>query len=147
MDVASCSLARARRYLHLDDMPPAQRERIEVVQGSLLYRDKRLEGFDVAALVEVVEHLDPPRLDAMERVVFAHARPRRVIVTTPNREYNVHWEALRRGETAPSRPPLRVDARRMPGVGRARRRKHMATASSGARSAQRTSRLARPRRW
>jgi 3' terminal RNA ribose 2'-O-methyltransferase Hen1 len=94
MDVASSSLARARRYLHFDDMPPAQRERIEVVQGSLLYRDKRLEGFDVAALVEVVEHLDPPRLGAMERVVFAHAHPRRVIVTTPNREYNAHWEAL-----------------------------------------------------
>jgi 3' terminal RNA ribose 2'-O-methyltransferase Hen1 len=94
MDVASSSLARARRYLHLDDMPPAQRQRIEIVQGSLLYRDKRLEGFDVAALVEVVEHLDPPRLGAMERVVFAHARPRRVIVTTPNREYNAHWEAL-----------------------------------------------------
>jgi 3' terminal RNA ribose 2'-O-methyltransferase Hen1 len=94
MDVASSSLARARRYLRLDDMPPAQRERVEIVQGSLLYRDKRLEGFDVAALVEVVEHLDPPRLDAMERVVFAHARPRRVVVTTPNREYNAHWEAL-----------------------------------------------------
>jgi 3' terminal RNA ribose 2'-O-methyltransferase Hen1 len=94
MDVASGSLARARRYLHMDDMPPAQRERIEVVQGSLLYRDRRLEGFDVAALVEVVEHLDPPRLSAMERVVFAHARARRVIVTTPNREYNVHWETL-----------------------------------------------------
>jgi 3' terminal RNA ribose 2'-O-methyltransferase Hen1 len=94
IDVATSSLSRARRYLHLDDMPPAQRERIEVVQGSLLYRDKRLEGFDVAALVEVVEHLDPPRLGAMERVVFAHARPRRVIVTTPNREYNAHWEAL-----------------------------------------------------
>ena len=94
MDVSSYALARARRYLHLDDMPPAQRQRIEIVQGSLLYRDKRLEGFDAAALVEVVEHLDPPRLGAMERVVFAHARPRRVIVTTPNREYNVHWEAL-----------------------------------------------------
>ncbi|HEX3269343.1 MAG TPA: methyltransferase [Ktedonobacterales bacterium] len=94
MDVSSFALSHARRYLHLDDMPPAQRERIEIVQGSLLYRDKRLEGFDVASLVEVVEHLDPPRLDAMERVIFAHARPRRVIVTTPNREYNVHWEAL-----------------------------------------------------
>jgi 3' terminal RNA ribose 2'-O-methyltransferase Hen1 len=94
MDVASSSIARARRCLHLDDMSPAQRQRIEVVQGSLLYRDRRLEGFDVAALVEVVEHLDPPRLGAMERVVFAHARPRRVIVTTPNREYNAHWEAL-----------------------------------------------------
>jgi 3' terminal RNA ribose 2'-O-methyltransferase Hen1 len=94
MDVSSYALSHARRYLHLDDMPPAQRQRIDVIQGSLLYRDKRLEGFDVAALVEVVEHLDPPRLGAMERVVFAHARPRRVIVTTPNREYNVHWEAL-----------------------------------------------------
>ncbi|HEY7020538.1 MAG TPA: 3' terminal RNA ribose 2'-O-methyltransferase Hen1 [Ktedonobacterales bacterium] len=94
MDVSSFALSHARRYLHLDDMPHAQRARIEVVQGSLLYRDKRLEGFDVAALVEVVEHLDPPRLGALERVVFAHARPRRVIVTTPNREYNVHWEAL-----------------------------------------------------
>jgi 3' terminal RNA ribose 2'-O-methyltransferase Hen1 len=94
MDVSSYALSHARRYLHLDDMPPAQRERIEIVQGSLLYRDKRLEGFDVAALVEVVEHLDPPRLGAMERVVFAHARPRRVVVTTPNREYNALWEAL-----------------------------------------------------
>ena len=75
-------------------LPPAQQERIEIAQGSLLYRDQRLEGFDVAALVEVIEHLDPPRLEAMERVVFEHARPRRVVVTTPNREYNVHWEAV-----------------------------------------------------
>jgi hypothetical protein len=60
----------------------------------LLYRDDRLAGFDAAVLVEVIEHLDAARLDAMERVVFEHARPRRVIVTTPNREYNVHWEAL-----------------------------------------------------
>ncbi len=75
-------------------MPSAQRARIDIVQGSLLYRDNRLAGFDVAALVEVIEHLDAPRLSAMERVVFEHARPRRVIVTTPNREYNVHWETL-----------------------------------------------------
>jgi len=75
-------------------MPPAERKRIELAHGSLLYRDQRLAGFDVAALVEVIEHLDPPRLGAMERVVFEHARPRRVIVTTPNREYNAHWEEL-----------------------------------------------------
>jgi 3' terminal RNA ribose 2'-O-methyltransferase Hen1 len=94
MDVSSQALARARRRLHLDALPPARRERIKIVQGSLLYRDRRLEGFDVAALVEVIEHLDVPRLTAMERVVFEHARPRRVVVTTPNREYNAHWEAL-----------------------------------------------------
>ena len=42
-----------------------------------MYRDKRLEGFDAAAVVEVVEHLDPPRLAAFERVVFEFARPGR----------------------------------------------------------------------
>ena len=94
MDVSTFSLARARRRLHLDTLPEAQRRRIEVVQGSLLYRDRRLEGFDAAALVEVIEHLDAPRLGALERVVFEHAHPRHVVVTTPNREYNVHWDAL-----------------------------------------------------
>src|SRR5690242_3433386 len=94
MDVSTQALARARRALHFDTLPPARRARIEVAQGSLLYRDRRLEGFDAAALVEVVEHLDAPRLRAMERVVFQHAHPRRVIVTTPNREYNVHWPAV-----------------------------------------------------
>ena len=94
MDVSSVALARARRRLRYDDLPPSQRQRIEIAQGSLLYRDKRLENFDVAALVEVIEHLDPPRLRVMEQVVFAHARPRRVVITTPNREYNVHWQAL-----------------------------------------------------
>lgn len=94
MDVSSAALARARRRLHLDALPEAQKHRIAVAQGSLLYRDARLHDFDVAALVEVIEHLDPPRLAAMERVVFEHARPKRVIVTTPNREYNAHWEAL-----------------------------------------------------
>jgi 3' terminal RNA ribose 2'-O-methyltransferase Hen1 len=97
IDVSSVALARARRRLRLDTLPPAQRERIELTLGSLLYRDARLAGFDAAALVEVIEHLDAPRLGAMERVVFEHAQPRRVIVTTPNREYNPHWEAL--GET------------------------------------------------
>jgi 3' terminal RNA ribose 2'-O-methyltransferase Hen1 len=94
IDVSSVALSRARRRLRLDTLPPAQRQRIEVAQGSLLYRDQRLADFDVATLVEVIEHLDPPRLAAMERVVFQHARPRRVIVTTPNREYNAHWAAL-----------------------------------------------------
>jgi len=94
MDVSSLALARARRRLHLDTLPPAQSQRIALAHGSLLYRDQRLAGFDVATLVEVIEHLDPPRLAAMERVVFQHARPRRVIVTTPNREYNAHWEAV-----------------------------------------------------
>jgi SAM-dependent methyltransferase len=94
LDVSMRALALARRRLRLDDLPPARRARIQIAQGSVLYRDARLRDFDVLALVEVIEHLDPPRLGAMERVVFEHARPRRVVITTPNREYNVVWEKL-----------------------------------------------------
>jgi hypothetical protein len=53
-----------------------------------------LEGFEAAAVVEVVEHLDSARLEAFERVLFEFARPGLVVITTPNREYNVIWEAV-----------------------------------------------------
>ncbi|MFL6234446.1 MAG: 3' terminal RNA ribose 2'-O-methyltransferase Hen1 [Thermoanaerobaculia bacterium] len=97
MDVDSRSLAIARDRLDLDRLPPRQRERIQLLHGSLLYRDRRLAGYDAAAVVEVVEHLDPPRLAAFERVVFEFARPGTVVITTPNREYNVRWPALPAG--------------------------------------------------
>ena len=92
MDVSIRSLEIARDRLKLDRMPERQAARIKLLHGSLIYRDRRLEGFDAAAVVEVVEHLDPPRLSAFERTVFEFARPRTVVLTTPNREYNVTWE-------------------------------------------------------
>lgn len=94
MDVSIASLEKASRNLHLDKMTPHQRERIELLHGSLVYRDRRLEGYDAAALVEVIEHLDEPRLKALERVVFEFARPASVVITTPNREYNVLFKNL-----------------------------------------------------
>jgi 3' terminal RNA ribose 2'-O-methyltransferase Hen1 len=97
MDVDSRSLETARDRLDLDRMAPKQRERIRLLHGSLLYRDRRLAGYDAAAVVEVVEHLDPPRLAAFERVVFEFAQPRSVVLTTPNREYNVRWPSLPAG--------------------------------------------------
>jgi len=98
MDVSSRTLEKAKERLNLDRLPALQRQRLDLQLGSLLYRDARLEGFDAAALVEVIEHLDAPRLQAMERNVFEFARPRHVIVTTPNREYNVRFETLPAGE-------------------------------------------------
>lgn len=97
MDVSIRSLEIATRRLRLDDMPPRQRARIRLMHGSLMYRDKRLAGFDAAAVVEVVEHLDPPHLAAFERVLFEHARPATIILTTPNREYNATWPNLAAG--------------------------------------------------
>lgn len=97
LDVSIRSLEIARRRLKLDRLPAAQAERVRLIHGSLTYRDKRLAGFDAAAAVEVIEHLDPPRLSAFERVLFESARPQTVVLTTPNREYNAVWESLPAG--------------------------------------------------
>ena len=98
MDVSIRCLEIAHRRLKLDRLPERQRARIRLIHGALTYRDERLANFDAAAIVEVVEHVDPARLKAFERVVFEHARPRTVVLTTPNREYNVMWESLPAGE-------------------------------------------------
>jgi 3' terminal RNA ribose 2'-O-methyltransferase Hen1 len=97
VDVSVRALEGAARRLDLDTMHEAERARIELLQSPLTYRDRRLEGFDAAALVEVIEHLDPPRLGALERNVFAGARPGTVVVTTPNAEYNVRWPGVADG--------------------------------------------------
>ena len=94
VDVSWRALEYAGRRLRVAEMPPRQRERLELRQGALTYRDRALEGFDAAAVVEVIEHLDQSRLDAFERVLFLHARPRVVVVTTPNVEYNVRFETM-----------------------------------------------------
>ncbi|MEV5596713.1 3' terminal RNA ribose 2'-O-methyltransferase Hen1 [Streptomyces sp. NPDC052496] len=97
MDVSMRALQEARRRLRLDRMPERQSERLRLVQGSLAYTDARLKGYDAAVLSEVVEHVDLPRLSALEYAVFGAARPRTVVVTTPNVEYNVRWESLPAG--------------------------------------------------
>ncbi|WP_182884949.1 3' terminal RNA ribose 2'-O-methyltransferase Hen1 [Microbispora sp. H10885] len=94
MDVSARALALAGRRLRTDRMPDAVRARFTLFQGSLTYTDARLAGYDAAVLMEVVEHVDPPRLPALERVVFGTARPSHVIVTTPNVEHNVRYEFL-----------------------------------------------------
>lgn len=97
VDVSSANLDRAERRLRLDRLPAHRRKDVGLVQGSLVYRDDRFCGFDAASLVEVIEHVDPTRLPSLERVVFGHAKPGRVIVTTPNAEYNVCWATLPAG--------------------------------------------------
>ncbi|MGI8552096.1 MAG: 3' terminal RNA ribose 2'-O-methyltransferase Hen1 [Dehalococcoidia bacterium] len=94
VDVSYRALEIAQDRLKLERLPERQRERIKLLQSSLTYRDKRLAGFDAAAVVEVIEHLEPSRLGAFERVLFEFARPQAVVLTTPNAEYNVRFENL-----------------------------------------------------
>jgi 3' terminal RNA ribose 2'-O-methyltransferase Hen1 len=98
MDVSHRALEIAEDRLNLDRLTEMQRQRIQLMHGSLMYRDKRLAGFDAAAVMEVIEHLDPPRLAAFERVLFECARPATVVLTTPNVEYNVKWQTLPAGK-------------------------------------------------
>jgi 3' terminal RNA ribose 2'-O-methyltransferase Hen1 len=98
VDVSVRSLQRARERLRFDRLPPMQQSRLKLFQGSLIYRDRRFSGYDAAAVVEVIEHLDPPRLAAFERVLFGSTRPRTVVLTTPNAEYNANFEGLPAGE-------------------------------------------------
>ncbi|BCJ65346.1 3' terminal RNA ribose 2'-O-methyltransferase Hen1 [Polymorphospora rubra] len=97
VDVSARILEIAERRLRLDRLPERQRGRIKLWQSALTYRDDRLRGFDAAVLMEVVEHVDPPRLPALADAVFGHARPGAVVVTTPNVEYNVRYEGLAPG--------------------------------------------------
>ncbi|MGW0732688.1 3' terminal RNA ribose 2'-O-methyltransferase Hen1 [Streptomyces sp. NPDC002851] len=98
VDVSMRALTVAARRLRLERMGERQAGRVRLVQGSLAYTDKRLKGYDAAVLSEVIEHLDLPRLPALEYAVFGSARPATVLVTTPNVEYNVRWESLPAGQ-------------------------------------------------
>lgn len=98
VDVSVRALNTAAKRLRLERMGERQSSRVKLLQGSLAYTDKRLTGYDAAVLSEVIEHLDLPRLPALEYAVFGSARPRTVLVTTPNVEYNVRWETLPAGQ-------------------------------------------------
>ena len=97
VDLSHRALEIARSRLRLEQLAPPQRQRVRLFQTALTYRDRRLSGYDAAAAVEVIEHLDPPRLSSFARVVFEQARPSTVVVTTPNREYNARFETLPAG--------------------------------------------------
>jgi len=93
-DVSHMILARASDKLKLDRAGDSMRERIQLFQGSLIYKDARFSGYDAACVIEVIEHLDNPRLAAFRRVLFEFAKPPVVVLTTPNKEYNVNYGFL-----------------------------------------------------
>ena len=97
MDVSTRALEMAKEKLNVDRLPAKVAERLALFQGSLMYRDARLRDYEAATAVEVIEHLDPPRLSAFERVIFGETKPRLLVVTTPNIEFNVRFESLAAG--------------------------------------------------
>ena len=97
-DVSVRALEIARQRLNFDRLPEFQQQRITLMQSALTYRDKRLAGYDAATVIEVIEHLEPDRLDACARAIFEDAKPGLVVLTTPNAEYNALFENLPAGK-------------------------------------------------
>lgn len=97
LDVSISSLERVKRTIGWDRLSEPIQEKLQLVHGSLTYRDQNLEGFEVGVLIEVIEHLDESRLGAMKKILFGITRPQRIILTTPNREYNILFEGLEQG--------------------------------------------------
>ncbi len=98
VDASLVALERVKQRLNWERLPEKLQDKLRLVHSSLTYRDRTWEGYDAAALVEVIEHLDEGRLSSLERVVFESARPKTVVVTTPNREYNVLFPTLDGGQ-------------------------------------------------
>ncbi|MCJ1706244.1 3' terminal RNA ribose 2'-O-methyltransferase Hen1 [Microbacterium sp. VKM Ac-2923] len=97
VDVSARSLEHAARALRLERASDAERERIQLLHGSVVYRDDRLRGMDAMVLMEVIEHVEPSRLPALEDAVLAGARPATIVMTTPNAEYNALYPGLPSG--------------------------------------------------
>lgn len=98
VDVSARELERAHRRIGVERLPDSVRARLTLRQSSLTYRDREIEGVDAIVLQEVIEHVDPARLPALERSVFGHGRPGAVVVTTPNADYNPCYPSLPAGQ-------------------------------------------------
>ncbi len=101
VDVSYRELGKAKKRLKRELSPMQQQHRVDLIQGSLIYRDERLKGYDAATVIEVIEHMDLDRLAAFERVLFEFAQPSTVIITTSNVEFNVRFPTLQPGNLRP----------------------------------------------
>lgn len=86
IDICSHALARLEQRLAKLSPPSAE---VEFRVGSMTEAHPALAGFDCAVLVETIEHIKPSDLSQLERAVFGQMRPRTVVITTPNAEFNV----------------------------------------------------------
>ncbi|MGN1458271.1 MAG: 3' terminal RNA ribose 2'-O-methyltransferase Hen1 [Acutalibacteraceae bacterium] len=93
-DVSVSVLEKAKQKLNYEHMQPYLKNKLTLMQASLMYKDNRFSGFDAACVVEVIEHMDMQRIPFFEKVLFGYAQPKTVILTTPNKEYNIKYPTL-----------------------------------------------------
>ncbi|MCC5884498.1 MAG: methyltransferase domain-containing protein [Halomonas sp.] len=87
----------AQAKMRLEKLPGSEHGRLALICGSYAEPRPTLAGFCAAAMVETVEHVPPGKLSQVERAVFGVLRPGRLVLTTPNHDYNPLF-GLARGE-------------------------------------------------
>ena len=98
MDVSAGVLERAGKRLFREEHPWKERKRLELIHGSLLYKDSRLPGYGAACVTEVIEHIPLEKLKLFEKVLFREVSSDTIILTTPNREYNARYQSVGEGK-------------------------------------------------
>lgn len=89
VDNCGLSLWQARESLreHLENSPG----RVSIVAGSYTDRNPDLQGFDACAMVETIEHINPGMLASVEQTIFGYYRPKMLVMTTPNADFNPNY--------------------------------------------------------
>jgi 3' terminal RNA ribose 2'-O-methyltransferase Hen1 len=114
MDTSSYMLEKSRQFLRLEEDSP---HRLRLIHGSLFYRDKYLKEWEAVVLLESLQFFLPHQFKTFEDAFFGFVRPRILIVTTPNREYNALLKEIPEGKYRHPPPLLRMDSSRIPKLG------------------------------
>jgi len=77
-------------YHIFSDNPPEEPLEVAIYMGDLTAPHPLLldERSDAITMVEVIEHLPPDALKRLPQVLFGFYRPKLIIISTPNKEYN-----------------------------------------------------------
>jgi 2-polyprenyl-3-methyl-5-hydroxy-6-metoxy-1,4-benzoquinol methylase len=86
VDACGMSALAAQQELAQRCLP--RRGNVSVIVGSYTDPQLQLHGFDACAMVETIEHIAPEALGNVERAVLGCFRPKMLVMTTPNAEYN-----------------------------------------------------------
>ena len=65
---------------------------VKVMEGDITQVDSRLKDVDAVVAIELIEHLQEDTLKLVPESIFGQIKPKLVILTTPNREFNVAFE-------------------------------------------------------
>ncbi|XP_050674299.1 small RNA 2'-O-methyltransferase isoform X2 [Leptidea sinapis] len=94
VDIETIPLQCSSLILGCDEHTRENPLKVTLFQGNAADPDYRLIGCDAVIAIEMIEHMLPHDLERFVHTVFGFIKPRIVILTTPNADFNVMFKAL-----------------------------------------------------